>query len=165
MNPDLLKGKGALTTETAADPNSQYWCSGSGQLQSEQPSLPDIITIQYSPVKFPWFFLLWGIAKGTYVLGKRRNIQELLTDRIHRRYGMRDPCDSEESVRKTKDLMSDVKAWDESARTQWVFISGLAFNQISDPLFFSDSGVEQGSRIPYLRPVLSRKLWIFSGIS
>ena len=143
----------------------QYWCSGSRQLQSEQPSLPNISTVQYLPVKFPWFFPLWGSAKGTSVLGKSRNIQGLLADRIHRRYGMRAPCDSEESVRKTKDLMSDVKAWDESARTQWVFISGLAFNQISDPLFFSDSGVEQGSRITYLRPVLSRKFWIFSGIS
>ncbi len=38
------------------------------------------------------------------------NNQEFLTHRIHRRYGMRDTCDSEESVRKTKDLKSDVKA-------------------------------------------------------
>ena len=48
--------------------------------------------------------------KRTCVLEKPENVSELLTDRIHRRYGMRDPCDSEESVRKTKDLMSDVKA-------------------------------------------------------
>ena len=41
---------------------------------------------------------------------RSRNIQELFTNRIHRRYGMRDPCDSEESVRKTKELISDVKA-------------------------------------------------------
>ena len=113
----------------------------------------------------PLFWKAHPKTLRTSALGKSRNIQELLTDRIHRRYALWDPCDSKESVRKTKDLMSDVKAWDESARTQWVFISGLAFNQISDPLFFSDSGVEQGSRITYLRPILSRKFWIFSGIS
>ena len=28
---------------------------------------------------------------------KSANIQELLTDRIHRRYGMRDPCSTPES--------------------------------------------------------------------
>ena len=49
-------------------------------------------------------------CERNFRIGKSRNIQELFTDRIHRRYGMRDPCDSEESVRKTKDLMSDVKA-------------------------------------------------------
>jgi len=41
---------------------------------------------------------------------KDGNNQEFLPDRIHRRYGMWDPCDLEESVRKTKDLESDVKA-------------------------------------------------------
>ncbi len=44
-------------------------------------------------------------------MGKIRNIQELLTDRIHRRYGMRDPCDSEESVRKTENLAAGVKIY------------------------------------------------------
>ena len=48
--------------------------------------------------------------KRTCVLEKPENVSELLTDRIHRRYGMWDPCDSKESVRKTKDLKSDVKA-------------------------------------------------------
>ena len=48
--------------------------------------------------------------KRTCVLEKPENVSELLTDRIHKGYGMRDPCDSEESVRKTKDLKSDVKA-------------------------------------------------------
>ena len=157
------KERGTLTAETAGDPGSSDALDpGNCSRNSHHFRISAQCNIY---LKFPWFFPLWGIAKGTSALGKSRNIQELLTDRIHRRYGMRDPCDSEESVRKTKDLMSDVKAWDESARTQWVFISGLAFNQISDPLFFSDSGVEQGSRIPYLRPVLSRKFWIFSGIS
>jgi hypothetical protein len=37
------------------------------------------------------------------------NIQDIL-DRMGRRYGMWDPCDSKESVRKTKELISDVKA-------------------------------------------------------
>ena len=60
--------------------------------------------------KVPLIFPFMRNCERNFRIGKSRNIQELFTDRIHRRYGMRDPCDSEESVRKTKDLMSDVKA-------------------------------------------------------
>ena len=60
--------------------------------------------------KVPLTFPFMRNCEKNFRIGKSRNIQELLTDRIHRRYALWDPCDSKESVRKTKDLMSDVKA-------------------------------------------------------
>ena len=61
-------------------------------------------------VKPPFGFRFMRNCERNFCFEKNGNNQEFLTDRIHRRYGMRDPCDSEESVRKTKDLESDVKA-------------------------------------------------------
>ena len=45
--------------------------------------------------KVPLIFPFMGNCERDFRIEKKQNIQELLADRIHRRYVMRDPCDSE----------------------------------------------------------------------
>ena len=69
----------------------------------------DLVQPLSLPLKLP-LLLSYEDLRKELLFWKDGNNQKFLTDRIHRRYGMWDPCDLEESVRKTKDLESDVKA-------------------------------------------------------
>ena len=79
-------------------------------IPSNSTAALDSDLVQPLPLPLNLPFLFYEELRKELLFWKDGNNQEFLPDRIHRRYGMWDPCDLEESVRKTKDLESDVKA-------------------------------------------------------